>query len=259
MKKESKYSIFAPIIRNNIKKQEEKLGRKLDKQEKRKFIKQDKRRLRRKATYTAVLAALGISGAVIGKKALPEGQKQQIVTEQTSNSKETRNNNFKENLKAEVQPVSLTEKEEDNNITKEIVEKYNQTYSEELTEDDIGYIRSCPQFLGIDKDGNYSFDYYGKTDIVDSVRDNDVGDLYVIVNKQNDEIISAVGQAKFNTVNVDAKQIKVGEKEYKKSDNTINLVVDEKGTEKSEEEQDKIYFSVKNAYEERLNDREIDD
>ena len=73
--RKSQYSIWAPIIRNKLKKQEEKKGDKLTKDEKSKIIKKEKRKCRVRAGVVAVAAALGFAAGYSNTKLLLDENK----------------------------------------------------------------------------------------------------------------------------------------------------------------------------------------
>lgn len=251
--RESKYSIFAHKVRMDIRKEEEKLGRKFTKEESRKFTQKDIKRLRRKAAIVGILASMGIGGAVTTTKLLdaPKGNNN-IKIEQMENNSETEQ--FKKRIQYEVVPnVAIRQNKE--GISRKIAEKYNSEYNKNLTQEDIGYIESKPQSFGIDKKDNYVFDYKGNVDTKD-YKDNDYNwdTLYVIINRKNNEIISAIGEIDDEIVNVQAKQIRTEDKEYLESKETIDITIDENGNKKDKKELKEMYNEIKDLYEQRDND-----
>ena len=248
MAKKSNISILNPIVRKHIRKEEKIIKRKLSREERHEFIKNDKKQIKKdfrrvalKSSVVGVLVAIGIIGT---RAMLPEPKEDNVKVEQqykTDNSK-SKEEKFRKELQTETPVIQPKTEEKEESILKEIANKCN------LAEENIGIIKSCPRFLGIDKQGNYSFDYYEKTEIVDSVRENDIGDLYTIVDKENKQIISSIGEANCDIVNVNVKQIKVGQTEYTNSGKPVDLTVDENKSPKSEEEKNEIYKNIREAY-----------
>lgn len=255
MAKKSNISILNPIVRKNIREEEEKIGRKLTRQEKHKFIQNNKRQIKRNFIKGSIIIGLASFGITLGAKAmLPEPKDNTSKIEQNENKSKAEQ--FRKGVQYDVEPINIEEMQDQEDMNKQIASQYNTKYNEDLLEENIGYIKTSPRFLTIDKNGNYSFDSSEKTEFEESIPENKLGDMYVVVNKQNKEIISAVGEAKLDVVNVDVKKISVGQTEYTNSSKMIDLTVDENGNEKSAEEKDEIYSKVKSAYEERLKERE---
>lgn len=96
-------------------------------------------------------------------------------------------------------------------------------------QEDIGYIQSKPQFFKIDENDNYVFDYRENIEAKD-YKDNDYNrdTLYIIINKRDDEIISAIGEIDNTIVNVQAKQVMTKDKEYLESKETLDLTLDKR-------------------------------
>ena len=255
MAKKYKISITRPIVNKQIREEEEIVGRKLIGKEKHKFIKKNKKDIKKKFIKGSIIASLAAVGMTLGARAmLPEPKTTTNIIKQNEDKSKT--NQFKESVKHEVEPISIEQIQNEENMSKQIAEKYNSKYNKNLLEEDIGYIKSSPRFLTIDKDGNYGFDSSEKTEFEESIPEDELGDMYVVVNRQNKEIISAVGEANFDVVNVDVKQIKVGQTQYTSSSKIIDLTVDENGNKKTKEENDEIYSKIKNAYEERVKGEE---
>ncbi len=264
--RKTKYKIFAPKVRSDLRKKEREIGRKLNKEEKREFIIQDIQRLRGlsgKVIIFSALVASGIAGITAmgtNKTKLLEAPKESkvISTEEALADKDeklkTNNNEFKESLQVDFDQNSVYIDENNNNdIVQEIIGRYNNN----LSEADIGYIKTNPQFVTIDENGNYVYDYKEKTNASEYITDkNQIGDIYTVIDRTNDKIISSVGMIDNKIVNINSKQVLLGDKEYLQSDNMIDLTKNENQEEKNEEELSKVYDNLKDNYEKVLEDQE---
>lgn len=252
MAKKSNISILNPIVRKHIREEEKKRGTEITGQERHEFIKNDKKQIKKnfrrvalKSAFGGLLAALGITVVV---KALPEPKNNITNTIEQSESK-SKGEQFKQRIQDGVEPIYIKENPNKENISEQIAEKYNSEYNKNLSQEDIGYIQSKPQFFKIDENGNYVFDYRENVKVKD-YKDNDYNrdTLYIIINKKDNEIISAIGEIDNKIVNVQAKQVMTEGKEYLESKETLDLTLDEKGNQKSAEEKDKIYENIEKDY-----------
>lgn len=251
-----KYHIVNPIVKKHMADKEKELGRKLDKKERHEFIKKDQKELRRKMRWGVFVVGLAAVGITVGaKKMLPEPKDNPKAYEQSidDNQSKSKEEEYRESIKHNVESVDINNKE---NIGKEIAEKYNAEYNADLSEKDIGYIKITPEFLRVDINGNYSL---GKKDPYNFdlvVYDEYIGDVYAIVDKREQKIISSVG-VEYNSsipdriINIDVQETSAGDKRYVKSDKTINLIENNK-----EKENKEIYERIKKAYNERVEELE---
>lgn len=232
MAKKSNISILNPIVRKHIKEEEKRRGTEIKGQERHEFIKNDKKQIKKsfrrvaiKSSFAGLLAALGITVAV---KALPEPKNNITNTIEQSESK-SKGEEFKQRIQDGVGPIYIKENPNKENISKQIAEKYNSEYNKNLLQEDIGYIQSKPQFFKIDENDNYVFDYRENIEAKD-YKDNDYNrdTLYIIINKRDDEIISAIGEIDNTIVNVQAKQVMTKDKEYLESKETLDLTLDKR-------------------------------
>ncbi len=250
--KKSQYSIWAPIIRKKLKEQEEKKGEKLTKEEKNKTIKKEKRKCRRRAGVVAVVAALGFTAGYSNVKLLPEGKDNKTAIEETA---KTERENFLENNKvAETPKVKNNEKED----IQELLNEYG------VKKEDISYIKSKPDFIYVDNNGNYVFDYRQKTDapkFITQDKENSIGNVYSFINKKDNKIIASIGEINYKIVNIDTNQVTNREtgKEYFKSEKYVNLNKNKDGKERTQEELEKIYSSVEKEYQHAKEQKEIEE
>lgn len=247
------YSIFAPIIKRNVKREEAIRGIKFTKEERNEFIKNDTKKFRTRAAIAAGILGLGISIGTVATNALPAPKESNVKVEQQNNK--TNAENFRENLKAEVEPINIEEKQNEENVMENILAEYNKQYNEELTVNDVGFIKTNPTFVYVDGE-DYIYDYKEKTEAPEYTED--VGDIYVIVDN-NDEIISSIGKVDGKYANIDTKQVKIATKEYVKSEKTLDVTKNEDGSIKSKDEIEKLFVGIEKAYEEKANEPEIAD
>lgn len=249
--RKSQYSIWAPIIRKKI--EEEKIkkeenGEKLTKEERRGIIKKEKRKCRRRATWIAITAALGITAGTKGIKLLEAPKDNNIkIEEQVGN--ENKRNSFIEKNKVKINPT-IENKEEAFQL-KDILEEYNYNIENE----NIGYIKSNPAFLYVDDNKDYIFDYKEKTNVnnyITNDKENFIGNIYTLVNKTDNTIITSIGEVNSKVVNIDVKQIKLNSnnKEYVRGENTIDLTVNsEQKVRKNNNTLEKLYKNIECQYE----------
>ena len=165
--KKSQYSIWAPIIRNKIKKEEEIKGRKLNPKERKKFIRNEKKKCRRKATIIAVLASLGITAGAKGVKLL-EAPKENKVNVETQTKTDDKRRDFIEKNKVDV-TLTITP-EEEKLEAKDILAEHGYN----IDDDKIGCIKSKPQFITINENQEYVDDYKENTEAKTLRSSNDV-------------------------------------------------------------------------------------
>ena len=112
--KKSQYSIWAPIIRKKVNEEKikkEENGKELTREERKSIIKKEKRKCRRKATWIAITAALGITAGVKGVKLLEAPKENNIKVEEQKNTEDKRKNFYEKN-KVEVTPSVESKKDE---------------------------------------------------------------------------------------------------------------------------------------------------
>lgn len=242
-------------IRIKIQKAEEKIGRQLTKKERQKIEKQVIRKYNRQNLIRGAFLALGIVIGAGGHALLTAGNnpdkenKQEIEMEMDTQDETT--NSFKEDLKVDIDSIT-TEKEENeevdyDKIMSEILEEYNERYDAELSQEDISFIKSNPQFLGIKDDGTYIQDYKQNTPVQEYTKER-IGDVYIIINNKDNTIITSLGKVKGQITNIDTKVVMDKDrKEYFESDKKIDLTGD-----KNKEEVEQIYEAIQNEYEKDL-------
>lgn len=247
-------------IKQRIKIKEEKLERKLTPEEKQKIkkivIKEYKRENRVKNIKKGIFLALGIIGIGTGaKNLLTDGSEHQIDNNSTEiemeiNKQDEEIKDFKESLQVNVNEIKQEQQDINyDQIINEIIEEYNEKYNMELTENDISYIKSKPQFLGINN-GTYIQDYKQNTQVEEYIKDN-IKEVYVMVNNQNDSIISSLGIVDKQITNIDTKVVMdQNKKEYFESSNKIDFTKD-----KNEEEIKQIYNAIENQYEKEIEEQ----
>lgn len=250
--KKSQYSIWAPMIRKKIadeKIKKEENGERLTKDERKKIIKVEKRKYRRRATWIAITAALGITAGAKGVKLLDAPKENNIKVEEQQNN--NKRNEFYEKNKVEVRSNIQPQKEK--NEVKNILAEYDYNIKNE----NIGYIKSRPQFIIIDFDNGYVADYKEKTKAKDYITKQDkIGNMYTIINKKDDTIITTLGKIDNKYVNIDTKQVMVKEKEYFQGENVIDISKDNQGKEKTQDELEKLYYCIQNEYEQTREEKE---
>ena len=147
----------------------------------------------------------------------------------TTHKNETKERNFKEDIKA----VTYSQ------ITEEIAKEYNEKYNANLSASDIAYIQSNPQFLAIDDNGTYIQDYKESEDYNKFITSG-IKEVYVFINKNDDTIISSIGKVSNDIQNVDTKIVMGTErKEYVETDKKIDITQG-----KNKEEKEKIYEAM---------------
>ena len=272
-----KYSIFAPIIRKNVRKQEEIIGRKFTREERNQFIEKNTKSLR---TRTAVVAGILGVGLLIGVKATeqkslpspkpiptPIATEQPKVTDTPEKKKEERNSfkiELQEKAKQEAREQAVNETKNENEFINELVNEYNSRYDKDIEEQEVGVLKLTPNFIRKDKDTS---EYYmGKENSPeDELIDKQGSPLYVVVNNRDNTIISGVIKENSKVKNVQVKSARdKNNTEYVLSKETLNLTRDENGNEKSDEEKEQIYNNLEEAQKQiekayETNDYEIDE
>lgn len=244
--KKSQYSIWAPIIRKKVNEEKikkEENGKELTREERKSIIKKEKRKCRRKATWIAITAALGITAGAKGVKLLEAPKENNIKVEEQKNTEDKRKNFYEKN-KVEVTPSVESKKDEIG------VEDILKEYDYNIEKEDIGYIKSRPQFMTIDLNSKYVADYKEKTKAKDYITEQErIDNMYSIVDKKNSVIIATIGNIDDKYVNISAKQLKTDDKEYLQSENTIDFSKNKDGKDKTQNQLKKIYETIQNQYE----------
>ena len=219
-------------IKRKIGLKEKKLRRKLSKEERRKIEKSVIRKHRKENFIRGLFLAIGIGVGATGTKALDSAKtvnmnqpKQETVVGDNNNEKDS--NGYKESLRVSSEDLNKNSEEEIdcNQIQRDIINEYNEKYNDNLTEQDQSFIKSNPQFVGIDENNNYIQDYKEETP-VSQYKTDGIGNIYVVIDDRNDNIIYSVGKIDDEVVNVDTKVVMTSEngetKEYFASNNTID-------------------------------------
>lgn len=244
-------------IRKRIQIAEEKIGRELTKTEKQKIEKKVILKYRRENFIRGAFLAIGITIGAGGHALLTDGNNasrdanSKQATEMQIDNQEKNNNSFKEDLKYDTNAIVPEENENNeidyDEIISEIIEEYNKKYNTELSSEDISYIKSNPQFLGISDDGTYIQDYKQNTPTEEYIYDN-IKDIYVMINNKDNKIITSLGKVKGKIENIDTKVVMDSERnEYFESDKKIDLTENKK-----EEEIEQIYDTLENEYENEI-------
>lgn len=251
--KKSQYSIWAPIIRKKVNEEKikkEENGEELTREERKSIIKKEKTKCRRKATWIAITAALGITAGAKGVKLLEAPKENNIKVEEQKNTEDKRKNFYEKN-KVEVTPSVESKKDEIG------VEDILKEYDYNIEKEDIGYIKSRPQFMTIDLNSKYVADYKEKTKASDYITEqNRIDNMYSIINKKDNTIITTLGIIDEKYVNIDTKQVKVSSKEYLQGKKVIDISKDKKGKDKTQEELKKLYNNIQNEYEQAKEQKE---
>lgn len=241
-------------IRERIRKKEDNLGRQLTKNERRKIEKSVIRKHRRENFIRGLFLAAGVLLGAGGVKTLDSGknidnqpkQETNIVTEE-----KTKEDDFRESLHVSTENLNKQQSQNEsidyNQIEKELIDEYNQEYDDNLTSNKVSIIRSKPSFIGIDENNNYIQDYKEKTPVDKYISDN-IGYVYIAVDKRNNKIISSVGKIDGEIVNIDTKQVTSNmdgkSKEYVEGDRKIDWT-----NGKDEDTIKNIYSTLKQEFE----------
>lgn len=232
-----------------IRKNEKNLGRRLTEKEKQKIQERVKAKHRRENFIRAGFLALGIplgagihalttSGDKTEDKDTKTKKKMQVVDEESKNPyKDTLKVNFSSCIENE--PIDYVQ----------IINAYNKKYNTKLTAEDISLIKSTPQFLGISEDGTYIQDYKENTPVEGYIDDN-IEDIYIMINNKDNKIIASLGKIDGEIKNVDTKVVMTYEgdeffESYQKID--LTKVTVEKNKKRNQSE--KIYDTLENQYE----------
>lgn len=190
----------------------------------------------------AVATTAVVGAAVIGHEKIEES-KNDRAKEQMENT-----TNIPQNT-----AIEETEKEiDENQIFEKILDEYNAKYPDTpITEEDLGIIKSTPQFLTkqVNEDGTISYiqDYNteGLAENQEYIYD-DIQDTYIVVNKADNSIILTEGMVEYNVADIKTINAKIGDTEYIDNGKNIEL------QEESEADKAGNYIDLKNKYEERL-------
>lgn len=264
-------------IRMRITKAEEKKGEPLTKQERRNIEAKVQRKYRRQNIIRGAFLALGIGAGATGTYLLTEGKapKDVEITQDENETdikikeneenkelnisvnkdREVFINEIKVNIPEEKQNIEETPKiqntqepkqtqkpeEQNSKVIQEILDEYNEKYNTDLEESDISYLKSTPNFLGIDANGKYIQDYKENTEIKDYILgEYGIGPIYIILNNKEEKIIASMGEIEKELVDVDTKIVMSEEgKEYIASENKINLTEN-----KDQETKESIYKAL---------------
>lgn len=260
-KQKAKQSFFIREVRRlskkDIREKEEEEGRKLNRKEKDKIVKRNGLKVSGKIAGIALMGALAIGGAAKGVKTLTAGNQTRIETEnkkaQNTESQNKEENIIKTDKKQESKSEQTPEEKRKsfmkensavtyNNVIENMVKQYNEQYGTNLSANDITYIKSHPQFLAMDNNGNYIQDYRQSEQYQNYLTDlnkNNV-DIYTFINKKDDKIVASVGKIYNKIENVDTKVVMNAQgKEYTESDKKLNII-----DGKDREETQKIFDAL---------------
>ena len=136
-------------------------------------------------------------------------------------------------------------------ILEDIANEYNEKYGTKLSPTDITYIKSNPQFLAIDNNGEYVQDYK-ETQKYDSYIQDKIKNIYVFVNKKDNTIISSIGKVEDEVQNIDTKIVMDSQKkEYISNSKKIDITQG-----KTNEEIDEIYNAMEIKQQEKEKNKE---
>ena len=249
-------------IRRRIKAKEKREGRPLSKQERRKIEKNVIRKHRKENIIRALFLSLGIVAGATTIKALDRGRtissnqpKQEQTIEQDSTmtnqaieqdstianqaieqdssianqateqyntqTKGKTYDDFKDSLH-----VNSNDTINYNQVEQEIINEFNQINNDNLTKDDVAYLLSKPQFIGIDENNQYIQDYKEETK-VSQYKTSGIGNIYVAIDRRDNSVIYSVGKIDNKVANVDTKVVMKNDSngqriEYFKSNKAIN-------------------------------------
>lgn len=227
-------------IRRRIKAKEKREGRPLSKQERRKIEKNVIRKHRKENIIRALFLSLGIAAGATTIKALDRGrtissnqpnQEQTIEQDSTMANQAIEQDNtqtkgktyddFKDSLH-----VNSNNTINYNQVEQEIINEFNQTNNDNLTKDDVAYLLSKPQFIGIDENNQYIQDYKEETK-VSQYKTSGIGNIYVAIDRRDNSVIYSVGKIDNKVANVDTKVVMKNDSngqriEYFKSNKAIN-------------------------------------
>lgn len=230
-----KYSSVKEAAKKDVEKKEKILDRKLTEKEYKRIIKKHNRMYnikRIKYLAAAVVAVLGISK--IEKNALTSRNDQNNRTEIASELLEE-TPTFKDEIKVDLSQENNQKTKDYSQVINydqlyvDAINQYNQKYGTDLEEKDIELIKSSTtQYLGIDENGTYIQDYNQNTPVVEYIRNgvdkNNIGNIYIMLNKKDNSIIGSLGKVNYEIVNIDTKIImNYDRKEYVESDKKIDL------------------------------------
>ena len=141
-----------------------------------------------------------------------------------------------------------------NQILEDIANEYNEEYDTKLSAADITYIKSNPQFLAIDNNGEYIQDYK-QTQKYGSYIQDKIKNIYVFINKEDNTIISSIGKVADKVQNIDTKIVMDSQrKEYISNNKKIDITQG-----KTSEEIEEIYnaMEIKQQEKEKNNENQI--
>ena len=252
--KKSQYTIWSTTIRKNLKKEEERKGRKLEPQERKKFIKNEKKKCRRKARWIAITAALGIAAVGVKGAKLLEAPKENKINVETQTNTDNKRKDFLDKTKVDV-TLTIAPKEEKLEA-KDILAEYGYNIDDEK----IGCIKSKPQFITINENQEYVDDYKENTEASDYITDsNRIDDMYTLINRDDNTIITTLGKIDDKYVNIDTKQVMVNGKEYFQGENVLDISKDNQGNEKTQDNLEKVYEGLENKYNQIIENQKSND
>ena len=202
---------------------------------------------KRKRNIKAILVSLGIlTGGVVLLNPAKEAETKPSIetsideTKTTSDAKEE----FTQSIKVKTY----------NQILEDIANEYNEEYDTKLSAADITYIKSNPQFLAIDNNGEYIQDYK-QTQKYGSYIQDKIKNIYVFINKEDNTIISSIGKVADKVQNIDTKIVMDSQrKEYISNNEKIDITQG-----KTSEEIEEIYnaMEIKQQEKEKNNENQI--
>ena len=248
---------FEAEVKKNIDRKREKLGRGLSREEKKTIVKKVFWKHFKRDVFGGIALGLGILTGVNTAKTINAPQDDKKIEIDNDSEKDTSKSediDFKNGLhvKIDEKQASGDEEIDYDKIMDEIIDEYNQKYDEKLSKEDLGYIKSRPQFLGIDENGEYIQDYKQKED-VDSYLTAGIGEIYVVINKEDNSVIGSLGKVEGEITNVDTKIVMDGNrKEYLEGEKKIDLTKDSDNKEIDEKSIENRYKALANEYQKVL-------
>lgn len=261
-KEEFKIRVQEEITRRE-KEQEERTGvyRKLSEKGIRKVEEEIKQEMRREDRNKKI-AKMGIKiGVAAGAVALGVAG----YNAYTNSQEKDTDNKPKTTIEEENKDRTVVEEQEEmeeNLVLEQIVEKYNAKYPDApISVEDLGIIKSEPQFLIKETQENGTTKYIGNYKIrgdqleenqeliYNDIRGYSTDGIYTVVNRNNKNIILSIGTIDDSVENIDTKIVKVGDKEYIATGQSISFEF------KSEAEKTCFYLDLRDKFEEIQNEQ----
>ena len=255
---------FETEVKRNIDKKREKLGRGLSREEKKSIVKKVFWQHFKRDVFGTIAIGLGIFAGFNTVKtinAYQDDKKIEIDNDSEKDTSKSEDIKFKDGLHVKIdEKQEIGEEIDYDKIMDEIIDEYNQKYDEKLSKENLGYIKSRPQFLGIDENGEYVQDYKQKEN-VDSYLTAGIGEIYVLINKDNNSVIGSLGKVEGEITNVDTKIVMDGNrKEYLEGEKKLDLTKDIDNKEIDEKSIENRYKALENEYQKVINkDKDIGD